>query len=151
MAQGVSPTKYQFSFGPWNISTGADPFGPPARKEMEFARKIKAYKKLGFDAVQFHDDDIVPADLDWPNTLKGVAAVKSMLEGEGLFVEIVAPRLWEDPRTLDTMTNGLADRDENVRATAAWALGRLEDIDAVGPLGQVVVVDRPERHDDGFA
>ena len=66
-------TKYRFSFGPWNISTGADPFGPPVRKEVEFARKIRAYKKLGFDAVQFHDDDIVPADLDWPSTLKGVA------------------------------------------------------------------------------
>src|SRR4051812_33577701 len=112
MAQGVSPTKYQFSFGPWNISTGSDPFGPPARKEMEFARKIKAYKQLGFDAVQFHDDDIVPADLDWPSTLKGVAAVKSMLEGEGLFVEIVAPRLWEDPRTVDGAftSNSASDR-----------------------------------------
>src|SRR3954469_15360006 len=102
MAQAAgSPTVYRFSFGPWNISTGADPFGPPVRKELDFARKIKAYKEFGFDAVQFHDDDIVPADLDWPSTLKGVAAVKSMLEGEGLFVEIVAPRLWEDPRTID--------------------------------------------------
>ena len=99
MASGVPSTSYQFSFGPWNISTGADPFGPPVRRELEFARKIKAYKELGFDAVQFHDDDIVPADLDWPATKKGVAAVKAMLEGEGLFVEIVAPRLWEDPRT----------------------------------------------------
>ena len=96
-----SPTQYKFSFGPWNISTGADPFGPPARKEIEFARKIKAYKELGFDAVQFHDDDVVPADLDWTATLKGVAAVKNVLDGEGLFVEIVAPRLWEDPRTVD--------------------------------------------------
>lgn len=94
-------TEYKFSFGPWNISTGADPFGPPVRKEMEFATKIKAYKDLGFDAVQFHDDDIVAADLDWPSTLKGVAAVKSMLDGEGLFVEIIAPRLWEDSRTID--------------------------------------------------
>ena len=68
---------------------------------MEFARKLKAYKELGFDAVQFHDDDIVPADLDWPSTKKGVAEVKKILDGEGLFVEIVAPRLWEDPRTID--------------------------------------------------
>jgi xylose isomerase len=97
----TTPTQYKFSFGPWNISTGADPFGPPVRKELEFARKIRAYKELGFDAVQFHDDDIVPADLDWPSTLKGVAAVKKMLDGEGLFVEIIAPRLWEDPRTID--------------------------------------------------
>ncbi len=101
MANGASPTQYRFSFGPWNISTGADPFGPPVRKEVEFARKIRAYKELGFDAVQFHDDDIVPADLDWPATQRGIAAVKNMLDGEGLFVEIVAPRLWEDPRTID--------------------------------------------------
>lgn len=101
MAAAASPTQYRFSFGPWNISTGADPFGPPVRKEMEYARKIKAYKQLGFDAVQFHDDDVVPADLDWQATLKGIASVKSMLEGEGLFVEFIAPRLWEDPRTID--------------------------------------------------
>jgi xylose isomerase len=68
---------------------------------MEYARKLRAYKELGFDAVQFHDDDIVPADLDWQSTLKGVAEVKKILDGEGLFVEIIAPRLWEDPRTID--------------------------------------------------
>ena len=82
-AASKTPTQYQFSFGPWNISTGADPFGPPVRKEMEYAQKLKTYKELGFDAVQFHDDDIVPADLDWPSTRKGVAAVKSILDGEG--------------------------------------------------------------------
>ena len=105
-------TTYRFSFGPWNISTGADPFGPAVRKEMEYARKLKAYKELGFDAVQFHDDDIVPADLDWPSTLKGVAEVKKILDGEGLFVEIIAPRLWEDPRTIDGgfTANNPADR-----------------------------------------
>lgn len=96
-----SPTQYRFSFGPWNISTGADPFGPPVRQEVEFARKIRAYKELGFDAVQFHDDDMVPADWDWPTTLKGVATLKKLLDNEGLFVEIIAPRLWEDPRTID--------------------------------------------------
>ncbi|MFI5461707.1 MAG: TIM barrel protein [Isosphaerales bacterium] len=112
MASGAPSPSYRFSFGPWNISTGADPFGPPVRRELEFARKIKVYKELGFDAVQFHDDDIVPADLDWPATMKGVAAVKSMLDGEGLFVEIVAPRLWEDPRTIDGgfTANNASDR-----------------------------------------
>jgi xylose isomerase len=101
MATPDATKRYRFSFGPWNISTGADPFGPPARRELEFGRKLKAYRELGFDAVQFHDDDIVAADLDWAATLKGVAAVKNVLDGEGLFVEIVAPRLWEDPRTVD--------------------------------------------------
>ena len=53
--------KYRFTFGPWNISTGADPFGPPVRREVEFAQKIREYKKLGFDGVQLHDDDVVPS------------------------------------------------------------------------------------------
>jgi xylose isomerase len=97
----ASPTVYRFSFGPWNISTGSDPFGPPVRKEVEYARKIRAYKELGFDAVQFHDDDIVPDGLSWEEQKKGIASVKKMIEGEGLCAEFVAPRLWEDPRTID--------------------------------------------------
>jgi xylose isomerase len=101
MAIGAKPTQYRFSFGPWNISTGADPFGPPVRNEVEYGRKLKAYKELGFDAVQFHDDDVVPSDLDWPAQQRGIASVKKILEGEGLFVEFIAPRLWEDPHTID--------------------------------------------------
>src|SRR5262245_39691888 len=92
---------YKFTFGPWNISTGADPFGPPVRKEVAFAAKIREYKKLGFDGVQFHDDDAVEADLDPQATLRGAAKIKKMLDGEGLFCEFVAPRLWEHPKTID--------------------------------------------------
>jgi xylose isomerase len=112
MASGAAPKQYRFSFGPWNISTGADPFGPPVRQEVEYARKIKAYKELGFDAVQFHDDDIVPADWSWEEQKKGIASVKKMLDGEGLFPEFVAPRLWEDPRTVDGgfSANSASDR-----------------------------------------
>jgi xylose isomerase len=105
-------TKYRFTFGPWNISMGADPFGPPVRQDVAFADKIRQYKKLGFDGVQFHDDDVVPADLGPAETMKGVAAVKKMLDGEGLFCEFIAPRLWEDPRTIDGgyTSNSAAER-----------------------------------------
>jgi xylose isomerase len=92
---------YRFTFGPWNISQGADPFGPPVREPVAFAEKIRAYKQLGFDGVQFHDDDVCPADLDDAATRKAVAEMKKVLDGEGLFCEFVAPRLWEDPRTID--------------------------------------------------
>ncbi len=92
---------YRFTFGPWNISTGADPFGPPVRNEVAFAAKIREYKKLGFDGVQCHDDDVVPADLGPAETMKGVADVKKIFDGEGLFCEFIAPRLWEDPKTID--------------------------------------------------
>jgi xylose isomerase len=96
-----SPRTYRFTFGPWNISTGADPFGPPVRDEVAFAAKIREYKKLGFDGVQCHDDDVVPADLSPQQTQEGVARVKKMLDDEGLFCEFIAPRLWEHPSTID--------------------------------------------------
>ena len=98
MAKSVS---YRFTFGPWNISQGADPFGPVVRKEVPFTQKIRSYKKLGFDGVQFHDDDVVPTDWDAVQTQKGVAKVKRMLDDEGLFCEFLAPRLWEHPKTID--------------------------------------------------
>lgn len=101
MAAPKKPTTYRFTFGPWNISTGADPFGPPVRDEVAFAAKIREYKKLGFDGVQFHDDDAVPADLSPAETEREAAKVKKMLDGEGLFCEFIAPRLWEHPKTID--------------------------------------------------
>src|SRR5437899_1410311 len=101
MAAATRKHTYRFTFGPWNISTGSDPFGPAVRKEVAFAAKIKEYRNLGFDGVQFHDDDVIEADLDLQTTLKGAARVKKILEGEGLFCEFIAPRLWEHPKTID--------------------------------------------------
>jgi xylose isomerase len=103
---------YRFTFGPWNISMGADPFGPPVRKEVAFAAKIREYKKLGFDGVQCHDDDVVPADLGPAETMKGVAKTKKIFDGEGLFCEFIAPRLWEHPKTIDGgyTSNSAAER-----------------------------------------
>jgi len=101
MAANSRKTPYRFTFGPWNISTGADPFGPPVRKEIAFGAKIREYKKLGFDGIQCHDDDVVEADLDPQATERGAAKIRKMLESEGLFCEFIAPRLWEHPKTID--------------------------------------------------
>jgi xylose isomerase len=120
-----STRKYKFTFGPWNISTGADPFGPPVRAEVEYAAKIRAYKKLGFDGVQLHDDDVVPADWNAAETQKGVASLKKMLDGEGLFPEFIAPRLWEHPDTID---GGYTSNDPAQRKYAIERSKRAIDI-----------------------
>jgi xylose isomerase len=95
--------EYRFSFGPWNIHEGADPFGPTVRDSIAFGKKLKMYKQLGFDGVQFHDDDAVPDlnDLSPEQIIKKAKEVKNMLDGEGLVAEFVAPRVWEDARTID--------------------------------------------------
>ncbi len=112
MASASRRTSYRFTFGPWNISTGEDPFGPAVRKEMAFATKIREYKKLGFDGVQLHDDDAVEADLDPQATERGAHKTRKLLENEGLFCEFVAPRLWMHSRTIDGgfTSNSPADR-----------------------------------------
>jgi xylose isomerase len=126
------PGSYRFSFGPWNISTGADPFGPMVRKEVQFAKKVREYKKMGFDFVQLHDDDVVPADWDAAQTARGVAKAKQLLDGEGLKGEFIAPRLWEDPRTIDgayTANSAAARRYARDRTRRAIDIANMLDID----------------------
>ncbi len=94
---------FRFTFGPWNIHEGADPFGPSVRKTLSFSNKLSMYKKLGFDGVQFHDDDAVPDMNDLTPGQISVRAgnLKKVLDDNGLQAEFVAPRLWEDSRTID--------------------------------------------------
>jgi xylose isomerase len=96
-------TSYRFSFGPWNISEGADPFGPPVRAIFPHEEKFALYRPLGFEGVQFHDDDVVP-ELDnlSPAQIDAKAAeVGAMLRNQGLTAEFVAPRLWFNEQTID--------------------------------------------------
>ena len=91
-------SEYRFSFGPWNIHEGADPFGPTVRPSVAFAKKLKMYKQLGFDAVQFHDDDAVP-DMEqlFPAEIERKAKdMKRVLDGEGLAGEIPLRRVSGD-------------------------------------------------------
>src|SRR5450759_3740919 len=91
-----SPTVYRFSFGPWNISEGADPFGPNVRVMFPYESKFALYKQLGFDGVQFHDDDVVPEldRLSPAQIMTAAGKIASMLRDQGLVAEFVAPRLW---------------------------------------------------------
>ena len=94
---------YRFSFGPWNIHEGADPFGPPVRPSRSFADKLGVYQEQGFDAVQFHDDDAVPdlGDRSPAQIREAARTVRAQLDDHGLIAEFVAPRLWEHPMTID--------------------------------------------------
>ena len=122
--------KYRFSFGPWNISEGADPFGPPVRPSVAWAEKLKVYKKIGYDAVMFHDDDIVPdiESKNWAQIQKEAREMNKSLKGEGLVTEITAPRLWEDPRTID---GAFTSNDPKCRK---WAIERSKRAIDIGNL-----------------
>ncbi|HEY53304.1 MAG TPA: TIM barrel protein [Caldilineae bacterium] len=118
---------YKFSFGPWNIHEGADPFGPPVRPSVAFAEKLVILKDLGFDAMQFHDDDAVP-DLDTKSAREirqQAEAMKARLDDLGLTAEFVAPRLWEHPMTID---GAFTANDPAARAYAIERAKKAADI-----------------------
>ncbi len=119
--------KFRFSFGPWNIHEGADPFGPMVRKPLPFAKKLALYKNLGFDGVQFHDDDAVPDmnGLTPAQIVKRAGQMHKLLRQAGLRAEFVAPRLWEDPRTVD---GGYTSNDPKCRKYALERSRRAIDI-----------------------
>jgi len=94
---------YRFCFGPWNISEGQDPYGPPTRPAESFDWKLSQLKKHGFEAMMFHDDDAVP-DLDDKSdrqVLQEARALRRRLDDLGIAAEMVAPRLWFAPQTID--------------------------------------------------
>lgn len=51
---------FQYSVGPWNVHEGADAYGPATRETIGLEEKIKKFAQIGFSAIQFHDDDVVP-------------------------------------------------------------------------------------------
>ncbi len=131
------PRDYRFSFGPWNIHEGSDPFGPTVRPSIAFTTKLKEYKKLGFEGVQLHDDDAV-ADVDSKSAQQVEAEAKQLagvLKDEGLVAEFVAPRLWEDAKGID---GGFTANDPAVRQ---WAIDRLKrTADIARALGTTMMV-----------
>ena len=119
--------EFRFSFGPWNIHEGADPFGPEVRQTIPFRKKLEIYKKIGFDGVQFHDDDAVPNmnNMSPAEIVKEAEEVKKVLDDHGLTAEFVAPRLWMDPHTID---GGYTSNDKACRQFAIERTKRTIDI-----------------------
>ncbi len=120
-------SKFKFSVGPWNVHSGADSYGPAVRDEIPFEEKIKKFKDMGFDAIQFHDDDAVPNmnDLTEEQIIEEAKKVKALLDKYDLKAEFVAPRLWMDPHTTD---GGFTSNSEEDREFAMWRAYRSIDI-----------------------
>ena len=120
-------SKFKFSVGPWNVHSGADSYGPAVRDEIPFEEKIKTFKAMGFDAIQFHDDDAVPNINDYTpeEIIEKAKEVKALLDKYDLKAEFVAPRLWMDSHTTD---GGFTSNSAEDREYAMWRAYRSIDI-----------------------
>lgn len=130
-------SRFKFSVGPWNVHSGADSYGPATRDEIDFEEKVKQFARLGFSAVQFHDDDAVPNMNNLSNDeIKAEAKkVKAILDKYGMKAEFVAPRLWMDPHTIDGGYMSCSAKD---REYALWRAYR--SIDIANELGTDMLV-----------
>jgi xylose isomerase len=133
---------YRFSLGPWNIGRGADPFGPPVRPAVGFDDVLATAVALGFEGIQFHDDDAVPdvEDLSPAKITAAAEAMRRTLADRGLVAEFVAPRLWEHPAGID---GGYTSNDPAARR---WAIERSKRaVDVALALGTDLIVMWPAR------
>jgi xylose isomerase len=125
-------TNFVFSAGVWNLSTGADPFGPPVRADLPIAEKLQIFKRLGLDYVQLHDDDAVQMDVPAARLDENARNLKRLCDDHGLKVEFIAPRLWEDPDFVDggMTANSKAARQKGLdRAKRSMDIMRILDTD----------------------
>ena len=140
MRSFTKPSQFMFSAGLWNLHPGADPFGPAVRRERALAEKLKIFRRLGFQYVQFHDDDAVPDTASALARARQAARLRKLLKDHGLKAEFVAPRLWEHPLGADgpiTSNNSKARR---------YALERVKrTIDIARHLGTDRMVFWPAR------
>lgn len=123
---------FKYSVGPWNVHEGADAYGPATRETISFEDKIKQFKEIGFDAIQFHDDDAVPNmnNMTEAEIIEEAKKVKALLDKYDLKAEFVAPRLWMDPHTID---GGFTSNSDSDREFAIWRA--LRSIDIANALG----------------
>ena len=130
-------SRFKYSVGPWNVHAGADAYGPATRAEIPFEEKIKRFKEIGFDAIQFHDDDAVPNmnNLSEAEIIEEAKKVKALLDKYDLKAEFVAPRLWMDPHTAD---GGFTSNSAEDREFAMWRAYR--SIDIANALGTDKIV-----------
>ncbi|HZO91035.1 MAG TPA: TIM barrel protein [Chthonomonadaceae bacterium] len=133
-------TQFEFSAGVWNLHTGADPFGPPVRPERDFAEKCQILQRLGFRYVQLHDDDAVPMEVPASQLSASCQALKRICDDNGLGVEFIAPRIWEDPRFAD---GGPTSNNPEARRLALDRAKR--SIDIANALGTDRLVLWPAR------
>jgi len=112
--------QYRFSFGPWNISSGADPFGPPSRKEVAMAEKFKLYRELGFEGIQLHDDDAVTlADLEKAYADLAAQDVSMVVVDYAHLIDVPGSDLYEKSRKVAMKIKGLSKRYRVVTVAAS--------------------------------
>jgi xylose isomerase len=123
----------KFSFGLWTVGwQGVDVFGGPVRDPLDPAEGVHRLAEIGAAAVTFHDDDVVPADVDRQATLDRFTKA---LSETGLHVEMATTNLFGHKVFKE---GALTANDRDVRRYALTKL--LRNLDLAAELGATTYV-----------
>jgi len=90
--------EHRFAFGLWTVGhPGHDPFGAPTRTVPDPADTVRRLADLGAWAVSFHDDDLVPPELDATEREARLKRFRSALDETGLVVSMGTTNLFWHP------------------------------------------------------
>ena len=120
--------EHRFTFGLWTVGNpGRDPFGDPTRAPLNPTYTVEKLAGLGAYGINFHDNDLVPADASASERDKIVAEFKVALSDHGLVVPMATTNLFSDPVFKD---GAFTSPDARVRAYALQKTMRAMDLGA---------------------
>jgi xylose isomerase len=118
--------EHHFTFGLWTVGNiGRDPFGEPTRAEISAPHIVRRLAELGAYGVNFHDNDLVPADATAAERDRIVRDFRAALEETGLKVPMATTNLFSDPVFRD---GAFTSNDSRVRAFALQKTMRSMDL-----------------------
>jgi xylose isomerase len=117
MTESYQPKpEHKFTFGLWTVgSVGRDPFGSPVREPKSPVELVNLLAEVGAYGVNFHDNDLVPAEASPAERDRIVAEFRKALQATGLVVPMATTNLFTDPAFKD---GAFTANDARVRAYA---------------------------------
>ena len=116
----------KFTFGLWTVGNrGRDPFGDFVRPALDPVTAVKRLAAIGAWGVNFHDNDLVPADASAAERDHIVRTFREVLESEGLRVPMATTNLFTDPVFKD---GAFTSHSAGVRAYALQKTMRAMDL-----------------------
>jgi len=89
--------EHHFTFGLWTVGNiGRDPFGEPVRAPLSPVQIVHKLAELGAYGVNFHDNDLVPADRWAADRDRIVREFKAALDATGMRVPMATTNLFSD-------------------------------------------------------
>ncbi len=126
MSDYTPKPEHKFTFGLWTVgSVGRDPFGQPVREPKSPSELVYLLAEVGAYGVNFHDNDLIPADATPAEAEAIKREFRKALEATGLKVPMATTNLFSDPIFKD---GAFTSNDPKVRAYALQKTMRAIDL-----------------------